>query len=112
MKAPDPERSTFQNRPAYRYIRAADRLPSTEDARALGLDAPVLVKVFNPTGAGTWWITGYDPETRLATGAVTLGYEPEVGDFSMEELVDIRARFGLPLERDLYWTPVPLEAVR
>jgi len=99
MTKPDLEASTF-HRPAYRYIRASDRLPSTADARALGDRARVAVKLFNPTGIGTWFITGYDPETRLATGMAVL-HEAEVGDFHMGELVSFRGRFGLPLERDL-----------
>lgn len=106
----DPEASTFQRRPAYRYIRQSDRLPSTDEAFALGLDAEVKVKLFNPTGAGTWFITGYDPETRIATGAAHI-HEMDIGDFWMGELVTFRGRFGLPLERDLGWTPRPLSEV-
>jgi hypothetical protein len=79
----------------------------------------VLVKIFNPTGRGTWYVTGYDPETRIATGAADL-FEYEVGDFSMTELVEIRGtalivgigKFGLPLERDLYFTPCRLSEAR
>lgn len=114
----DLERSTFQNRPAYRYIRKADRMPSTITAR-LEPDPLVRVKLFNPTGAGTWYITGYDPETRLATGAADI-HDFEIGDFSMAELVELRpvgtiagfGRFRLPLERDLYFTPCPLSEAR
>jgi len=113
MTTADFERSPRFRTPAFRYIRQADRLPSTEEARAAGMAARVLVKLFNPTGAGTWFITGYDPETRIATGAADLGYGAEVGDFYMPELVDLRLRFGLAIERDLWWTPVGLaEAIR
>jgi hypothetical protein len=94
--------------PAYRYLRAADRLPSTEAALEAGMDARVIVHIFNPTGSGDWYVTGYDPETRIVSGAASLGYGVELGDSSMAELVEFRGRFGLPLERDLHWTPKPI----
>jgi len=99
----DLEVSTFQKRPCYRYIRESDKLPSRETA--LATDDPVaLLKLFDPTGSWTWFVAGYDPETRLAYGLVS-GFENEIGDFDMTELVQIRGQFGLPIERDLYWEP-------
>ena len=95
--------------PAYRYLRASDKLPSSVAAYAEE-DPLLLVKLFNPGGAGTWFIAGYDPETRLAFGVADI-QEREVGDFDMAELVALRGRFGLPLERDLHWSPVPLSRV-
>ena len=98
----DLERSTFQNKPAYRYIRESDKLPveAPEDAMA-------LVKLFDPCGAWTWYLASYNPETRECFGLVH-GFEEEYGYISMEELVKIRGRFGLPIERDLHWKPRPL----
>ena len=98
----DLERSTFQNRPAYRYIRATDNMP------AIGTEDPTArVKLFNPQGRGSWYLSEYDPTKRLAFGLCDLG-EPELGYVSMEELTSFRGRFGLPIERDLHWTPRPL----
>lgn len=99
----DLEASTFQNKPAYRYIRASDHVPTSEGAVA-------LIKLFNPTGAGTWYIAEYDPESRNAFGLAVI-HEAELGYFSMAELVDYRGRFGLPIERDLSWKPRPLGEV-
>ena len=102
----DPEVSTFQRRPAYRYIRTADALPSTEEA----IDDPspiAKVKLFDPSSNWTWYIAGYDPGARIAWGLVD-GFEQEYGSIDMAELVAVRGRFGLPFERDLYWTPRPL----
>ncbi len=97
----DLEKSTFQNLPAYRYIRASDKLPieAPDDGTA-----KAMVKLFDPTGSWTWYIASYDPETRTAFGLVD-GFEKEYGYISMEELVAIRGRFGLPIERDLNWKP-------
>ena len=65
------------------------------------------MKLFNPTGAGTWYISAYDPETRRAYGYADVQVG-EYGYISMEELVDFRGQFGLPIERDLHWSPRPL----
>jgi len=71
-----------------------------------------IVKLFNPTGAGTWYIIEYDEEERLAYGLVELGYYPELGYFRMEELEKAKLPLGLKIERDKYWKPQPLSEVR
>ena len=99
------EQSTFQNRPAYRYIRKADKLPP------IGSGAKMAkVKLFDPTGSWTWYIAEYDPETRQAYGLVS-GFEKEYGYIDMAEIVSFRGRFGLPIERDLHWNPTALEGL-
>ena len=105
----DLEASTFQNKPAYRYIRESDKLPTIE----VGLfEEPAMarIKIFDPTGLWTWYINSYDPDTRIAFGFVD-GFELEYGEFSMEELCEARGKLGLPLERDLYWTPCPMKDI-
>ena len=104
MATKDLECSTFQRRPAYRYIRESDRLPSVDDVEA---EPIARIKLFDPAGGWSWYIAAYDPQTRTAFGLVD-GFEKELGYISMEELVNHRGRFGLPIERDLYWTPRPL----
>ncbi|MDP2661307.1 MAG: DUF2958 domain-containing protein [Dehalococcoidia bacterium] len=103
-RAKDLEASTFQKRPAYRYIRESDHVPveAPDDGTAVA-----LVKLFAPDGGWRWYIAAYDPLTRTAYGLVH-GQEDEYGYFFMEELVAFRGRFGLPIERDLYWKPRPL----
>lgn len=86
--------------PAYNYIRTTDRLP------ALGTEAKMArVKLF--VNGWTWFVSEYDPETHECFGLVK-GFEEELGYFNMDELIQIRGQFGLPLERDLHWTPRPL----
>ena len=98
----DYERSTFQNRPAYRYIRESDHLPAEAPEQATA-----WVKLFDPTGSWTWYIASYNPADRTAFGLVD-GFEKEYGYISLAELVEFRGRFGLPIERDLSWKPRPL----
>ncbi len=100
----DLEFSTYQNRPAYRYIRKSDNVPPIDTCAT---DPIARIKLFDPTGSWTWYIVEYDPETRNAWGLVD-GLERELGDFSMAELVEFRGRLGLPIERDLHWEPRPL----
>ena len=56
----------------------------------------VPLKLFNPSGIGTWYITEYNPETGIAFGWCDLGY-PELGYIYLNELLSIR------VERDIYW---------
>lgn len=111
MNATDLVVSPFQDKPCYRYIRKADKVPTERvvtEGRVVFM--PCKVRLFNPSGIGTWWIATYDPETGIAFGVAQL-QEMEVGDFYMPELVEIRGQFGLPLERDLYYKPVTIEDV-
>ena len=65
----------------------------------------VPLKLFNPAGAGTWYITEYDPEEKLAFGFVNLG-DPEMAELgyvSILELGNYRGPFGLGIERDMHF---------
>ena len=70
-----------------------------------GMKAEVIVKYFNPCGAGTWLITEGE---KLENGDWPLyGYchifNWEWGTVLLSNLQHLRPRpFGLPIERDLY----------
>lgn len=66
----------------------------------------VVAKFFNPTGAGTWYATEYDPNRRVFFGYVSIfgDYCDEWGSFSLDELESYKGHFGLGIERDLYWS--------
>ena len=65
-------------------------------------DTKVHLKLFNPTGAGTWYITEYDPETGDAFGFINMGNSnfAELGYVNLIELLKFKGRFGLGIERD------------
>lgn len=69
-------------------------------------DPIVVAKFFNPTGAGTWYATAYYPEEKLFFGYVSIfgDHNDEWGYFSLDELESFHGRFGLGIERDLYFT--------
>ena len=68
-------------------------------------DPLIIAKFFNPTGAGTWYATEYDPDTRTFFGYVSIfgDSNDEWGYFSLEELETYKGRLGLGIERDLYF---------
>jgi len=69
-----------------------------------GMDAEVVVKYFNPYGAGTWLIT---EGVKIEGGDWELfGYchisEWEWGYVILSELESLSLPFGLGIERDMY----------
>lgn len=67
-------------------------------------DAELVVKFFNPCGAGTWLIT--EGEKQENGDWLLYGYihivEWEWGSVMLSELQSVRLPFGLTIERDLY----------
>tara|TARA_E500000305_G_C3944018_1_gene198918 strand:- start:196 stop:492 length:297 start_codon:yes stop_codon:yes gene_type:complete len=59
------------------------------------------VKLFNPTGRGTWYLSELDDD-NIAFGLCDLGY-PELGYVSLDELKSLKLPLGLKIERDLHW---------
>ena len=94
---------------AYQYVTTEDELPSTDAAYAAE-DPLCRVKLFNPSGAGTWYVAGFDPTTGLCFGVADI-HEAEMGDFDINELIAVRGLFGLPIERDLFWSPARVSAL-
>ena len=75
-------------------------------------DPIVVAKFFNPTGAGTWYATEYDPVEKIFFGYVSLfgDHNDEWGNFSLEELESFKGSFGLGIERDLHCGQKPISA--
>src|SRR6266545_654014 len=73
-------------------------------------DPMVICKFFYPDFSWTWYAIEFDGND-LFFGLVA-GFENELGYFSLSELESNRGRFGLPIERDLWFTPTPLSEVR
>jgi len=67
-------------------------------------EIPIIVKFFNPCGAGTWFATEYDPNDKVFYGYANLGDDEmaECGLFSLYELESIKLPLNLRIERDLY----------
>jgi hypothetical protein len=86
------------------------KLPPLGSTDGEGMDAVAVVKFFG-SGRWTWYATEFDGEDTFF-GYVVSGLGPdfdELGYFSLAELSSVKfPPFGLPLERDLHFTPKPL----
>jgi len=69
-------------------------------------DPVVVAKFFNPTGAGYWFATEYDPAEKMFFGYVSIfnDHNNEFGTFSLAELESVRGAMGLGIERDRFFT--------
>ncbi|MBZ0285024.1 MAG: DUF2958 domain-containing protein [Anaerolineae bacterium] len=85
-------------------------LPALYSGEQAGLSAIAPVKFFTPDANWTWYPTEFDGE-NLFFGLVA-GFEVELGYFSLTELEGLRGALGLPLERDLYYTPATLRELQ
>ena len=72
----------------------------------------VVVKLFNPTGIGTWYLTELNPYTNQAFGLADV-HEKELGYIDLTELEEFKGKLGLGIERDRYFkTNKTLEELR
>lgn len=66
----------------------------------------VICKLFNPSGAGTWYIYDYDracPDRLWIFANLGDPEMAECGTVSVNELAEFTGPFGLPIERDIHF---------
>jgi len=85
------------------------KLPPLYSQEKKGQKAIAYVKFFTPDSNWTWYATEFDGKDTFF-GLVD-GHVKELGYFSLTELQTVRGPMSLPIERDLYWTPKPLEEI-
>ncbi len=73
----------------------------------------VVVKFFNPSGQATWWVHSMDKNGICYGVAQLFGRDTrEYGYFDINEIKAIKCPpFGLPIERDMYYTPETFEEI-
>ena len=75
-------------------------------------DPIVHVKYFTPDSSWTWLATeGQVDEDDFRFFGYVIGLEREWGYFVLSEMEIARGLLGLPIERDLHFTPAPLSEV-
>ncbi len=76
-------------------------------------DPIVYAKFFTPDAGATWLVTEFDGED-LFFGWACLGNieDAELGYFSLSEIGAVRGALGLPVERDLWFSPCPLSKAK
>jgi len=81
-------------------------------------DPMVVAKFFTPDANWTWYVIEGSPEQTVQSDddyiffGLVVGLETELGNFALSDLQKVRGKLGLPIERDMYWTPKPLSEVR
>lgn len=83
-----------------------ENLPPLYSEEEKGLDALAQVKFFTPDSNWTWYASEFDGEDMFF--GLVIGFEIELGYFSLKELKEARGPLGLPIERDLYYDPQTL----
>jgi hypothetical protein len=87
-----------------------NQLPGLGANEEEGLEALAPVKYFTPDSNWSWFASEFDGED-LFFGLV-IGFEIELGYFSLRELQQTRGSLGLHIERDLYYEPKSLRALQ
>ena len=72
-------------------------------------DPMVICKFFYPDFHWTWYALEYDGSDCF--WGIVDGDYVEMGYFNLSELSANRGKLGLPIERDLYFTPCPKSAL-
>ena len=85
------------------------KLPALYAQEKLGWKAIAFAKFFTPDSNWTFWASEFDGQDTFF-GLVD-GHCKELGYFSLSELESVTGPLGLPIERDLHWTPKMLEEI-
>jgi len=84
-----------------------EKLPKLYENEEYGLEAKALVKFFTPDSNWTWYASEFDGDD-IFFGLVS-GFAVELGYFSLTELESVHGPMGLPIERDLHFSPKTLQ---
>lgn len=75
-------------------------------------EAICQAKFFLCLGAWSWYILEANLEEGIAYGIIISGCgEAEYGYISLSELQSLRTKFGLTVERDISFSPTPLNEI-
>ena len=86
-------------------LTVADRVELLVNGLNSGIDHRPVLKLFTPDAAATWLITESSPDDAdFLFGICDLGLgTPELGYVSLAEILSVRGRLGLPVERDMHF---------
>ena len=72
-------------------------------------DIKIVMKLFNPMGAGTWYLyEKLDDDIYMCFANLGDPMYAECGTISLSELMSIKLRFGLKIERDMHFEPLSI----
>lgn len=70
------------------------------------------IKLFTPDSIFTWYIIEISKEDKYTCYGYVIGFESELGYFSLKELKTIRGSLGLRVERDISFSPTALGIIK
>ena len=70
------------------------------------------IKLFTPDSIFTWYIIEISKEDKATCYGYVVGFESELGYFSLKELETIKGALGLGVERDLSFKATALAIIR
>ena len=73
-------------------------------------DPLMLCKSFTPDSDWTWYACEFDGDDVFF--GYVVGFEHELGYFLLSELTQARGPLGLPIERDIHFSPLRLSEVK
>ncbi len=93
-------------------IEILDTLPNLYDTTTEGGDPLCQVKLFTPDANWSWYIIELSKDDESTCYGYVQGLEDELGYFSLKEIKAIRGSLGLPVERDIFFTPTRLSKIK
>jgi hypothetical protein len=67
-------------------------------------DIKIVCKLFNPIGAGTWWLYEHlEEDIYMAFCFLGNHHDAEIGTISINEMLELRLPLGLSIERDTHF---------
>jgi hypothetical protein len=85
-------------------------IPKLYSQEEKGDEAIAYIKFFTPWSNWTWYVTEFDGEDTFF--GLVIGFETELGYFSLKELSEVAGPYGMKIERDLHFTPKTLSQLR
>ena len=70
------------------------------------------IKLFTPDSIFTWYIIEISKEDKSTCYGYVVGFESELGYFSLKEIESIKGALGLGVERDISFKPTALAIIR
>jgi len=70
------------------------------------------IKLFTPDSNWSWFIIEFSKENQTTCYGYVVGFEKELGYFSLAEIESIRGILDLEVERDTSFQPTPLSVIR
>ncbi len=70
------------------------------------------IKIFTPDSIFTWYIIEISKEDKHTCYGYVIGFESELGYFSLKELKTIKGSLGLRVERDISFSPTELGIIK